>query len=654
MAFFAVTNRQSSQMALTIAANRGHRKQKSFYRTSRISGFSAVRATNTTVPTPSLREFASIASTKPKSTFAASTELFNSSGVSFDLLERTCSGETEPTISISPEDLERAAWFSSLSGDEVSDEDENDEYTVEDCDITEERKVGMKKETSFGSDSPTRLIMGSIERNNSSEFVLEKTVCEDCETKFDHTSSPEVSLNSVKDVEVDSICYGHIGPEGLEEGVILEREFGIEDSQVFEINSPKPTDKPVPKEPEDRDNDSGGESEEEDDEVEVSKQEISEAINQVEEGVQEEEETGRLHAETSRVGGMNEWVDEDQQAQWSQFETQQMLANQICDNLTVEIENMVQWIDEQHENSAFVRHENSRLLSACVKATLGDGVNVVEYGSSAANLALPDSDLDYVVVLEKRSNAFTLTRNQQLDYLEKVYEALSVETWVQHLTFVKTAGIPVIKFKGIGERPIDLSCLGLHHHGLRTQHLLQDQLSAKPHLRALVLVLKQLVKDHELTASGGISSYALFLVTACFLSWHHLMMQNMDTSHVSLGWILLAFLEQHSAVLDYRALVFTVNGYEPRTMDWAHFSQDIMAVLDPFDDQRNVTRGLYRVSHFTGTLRTSWMALNKGESLSSILNTRPTSTVASTNTSWKQKHISRCGVSECSDWESPP
>lgn len=176
---------------------------------------------------------------------------------------------------------------------------------------------------------------------------------------------------------------------------------------------------------------------------------------------------------------------------------------------------------------------------------------------------------------------------------------------------------------------MDLSCLGLHHHGLRTQHLKEDQLRDKPHLRSIVLMLKQLVKDHGVgdKASGGLSSYAIFIITSCFLSWHIEMTQDAGNQSFSIGWMLLAFLEQHASLLHYPSLIFTVNGYEARTEEWSQFEYDLMAVSDPYDLERNVTRGFYRLSKFQQVLNNLWTGLSHGQRLGSLLTVHPVSKI---------------------------
>jgi hypothetical protein len=56
------------------------------------------------------------------------------------------------------------------------------------------------------------------------------------------------------------------------------------------------------------------------------------------------------------------------------------LSGEQCAALTAEVDAFVSWTDAQFEASAFVRHENARLLRQCGQAALGDGSSIVEVG----------------------------------------------------------------------------------------------------------------------------------------------------------------------------------------------------------------------------------------------------------------------------------
>ena len=340
-------------------------------------------------------------------------------------------------------------------------------------------------------------------------------------------------------------------------------------------------------------------------------------------------------------------------------------------------------------------------------------------------------------------------RAVQLACLDRVAEQLATQDWVTNLSVVRTAGVPVVRFLGMGGLRLDLSAdlrtlhadqndlnvnvysamdsvpneskkndaplLGassqqqvtvpgahrrLGHQGLRTKAYVAGRLGladantsshshsdgaglsrrrrspsgtrrrrrppsrGHPSLRALTLVVKQLLADHGLSdkASGGLSGYGCFLVVDCFLVWHARTMRQLqrgeqpgwlgddvasdsdDDFHddgngqsdgeqeaCSLGWLLLAFLEQHATLVDCRRLAFTPRGYVRRTDGDTEELPPAMVVADPAaaaagghkQSAGNVARGLYRLSHLEGVLGLAWQCLGRGDGLAAVLTSRP-------------------------------
>ena len=356
-------------------------------------------------------------------------------------------------------------------------------------------------------------------------------------------------------------------------------------------------------------------------------------------------------------------------------------------------------------------------------------------------------------------------RSVQLACLDMVAEQLATQDWVTNLSVVRAAGVPVVRFLGLGGLRLDLSAdlrplradqngnfsagvssasneskhddnlrsgaesshevrgahrLRLGHQGLRTKAYVAGRLGltcspdsasssssrndtdalsksssiskttsdattassrrrssagvvgrrrrpsrGHPSLRALTLVVKQLLADHGLSdkASGGLSGYGCFLVVDCFLVWHARTMRKLQRGEqpswlgddvasdsdeefddddgrrdgeeveegCSLGWLLLAFLEQHATLVDCRRLAFTPKGYMRRTDGDNEALPPAMVVTDPaaasVAGQKqavgNVARGLYRLSHLEGVLGLAWQCLGRGDGLAAVLTSRP-------------------------------
>lgn len=213
-------------------------------------------------------------------------------------------------------------------------------------------------------------------------------------------------------------------------------------------------------------------------------------------------------------------------------------------------------------------------------------------------------------------HGFALSRDQMIEKLALVHEALSQEDWVSELKFIPSAAMPVIKFvSSIGSIHIDLTCMGTMHHGVRTQQFIHDQLQLRPLLRPLLLFLKQLFRENELSDPfrGGLSSYATFMMVFNFLIWRDMACAG---APVSTGWALLQFLQQHVMQLDYSTMVFTGQGYRIRTM--LEMDREGMFIEDPFDQSRGVAHGMYRESQLRDLFRDVHAKLQR-QSLDAVL-----------------------------------
>jgi DNA polymerase sigma len=120
-------------------------------------------------------------------------------------------------------------------------------------------------------------------------------------------------------------------------------------------------------------------------------------------------------------------------------------------------------------------------------------------------------------------NAIKMTLQQSL------VEALKQARWIDTdaIKSIPHAPIPIIKLvtRKVMDREmhVDVSFRSANHNGLGTKKLVENLLTKLPALTPLVLVLKQFLAERGLGSgyTGGLSSYGLFLLVACFLE-HHL------------------------------------------------------------------------------------------------------------------------------------
>mmetsp|Transcript_11536 Transcript_11536/g.21399 ORF Transcript_11536/g.21399 Transcript_11536/m.21399 type:complete len:803 (-) Transcript_11536:190-2598(-) len=171
---------------------------------------------------------------------------------------------------------------------------------------------------------------------------------------------------------------------------------------------------------------------------------------------------------------------------------------------------------------------------------------VKPFGSCATRLALPAGDMDLVICLPKvmqddiadepgpleGRNAIKLTWQQNLA------ESLQLAPWVD-ADSVKTilyAPIPVIKLSTVPQDSnecaldLDISFQSENHKGIHASKLVTSLCAQLPALTPLVLVLKQFLAKRKLGKgyTGGLSSYGMLLLAACFL--RHVSQSNIALS----------------------------------------------------------------------------------------------------------------------------
>jgi hypothetical protein len=155
-----------------------------------------------------------------------------------------------------------------------------------------------------------------------------------------------------------------------------------------------------------------------------------------------------------------------------------------------------------------------------ILSTTAPGVIAVPYGSYVTGLALPQSDLDLVLVEESTDDH---VRNLQNDgILQRLAERLQTETWVGALKIIITAVVPVIKFVASlpltsGELcvvPVDITVRSNDHTGIAGVGFVKTMAKNIPHIIPVTLFLKKCLRERELgdPFSGGLASYGIFLL----------------------------------------------------------------------------------------------------------------------------------------------
>ena len=208
-------------------------------------------------------------------------------------------------------------------------------------------------------------------------------------------------------------------------------------------------------------------------------------------------------------------------------------------------------------NNQQLRKQESRRQTAIVRITklvntMWPRAQVKLYGSFVTGLCLPSSDLDFVICLpavHKKAIAVAPGvlegRNAINETSQKLLaRTLSAEAWVdtRSMKLIERTAVPVIKVLTKDNRAkalqLDITFDSSGHHGLDGVILMSQIMDELPMLRPLVVVLKQFLSHRGLLTSytGGLSSYALFLMVARYL-------QEQPSSWGDCGSLLMGFLD---------------------------------------------------------------------------------------------------------------
>eukprot|EP00349_Pseudokeronopsis_sp_Brazil_P007770 CAMPEP_0202968248 /NCGR_PEP_ID=MMETSP1396-20130829/13498_1 /ASSEMBLY_ACC=CAM_ASM_000872 /TAXON_ID= /ORGANISM="Pseudokeronopsis sp., Strain Brazil" /LENGTH=134 /DNA_ID=CAMNT_0049694375 /DNA_START=27 /DNA_END=431 /DNA_ORIENTATION=- len=107
-----------------------------------------------------------------------------------------------------------------------------------------------------------------------------------------------------------------------------------------------------------------------------------------------------------------------------------------------------------------------------------------------------------------------------------------------------------LKYQGVVEQVynIDITQMSDVHNGLECVKLVKEFLAENELIEPLILVLKHLLKSSNFNDpySGGLSSYALFLLIIAFLQTQDQQQKRLPREQVNLGKTLMDFLSLYS------------------------------------------------------------------------------------------------------------
>ncbi|CAI9715104.1 terminal nucleotidyltransferase 4B-like [Octopus vulgaris] len=188
----------------------------------------------------------------------------------------------------------------------------------------------------------------------------------------------------------------------------------------------------------------------------------------------------------------------------------------------------------------FMREGVVKRIQNVVKQLWPDA-QVEIFGSFCTGLYLPTSDIDLVVF-----------GTWETPPLWKLKGAL-VENNIADEEYIKVldkASVPIVKLTDRQtEVKVDISFN--MRNGVKSARLIKSYMEEFPHLKYLVLVLKQFLLQRDLNEvfTGGISSYCLILLTVSFLQLHPRL--EAKTSNTNLGILLIEFFELYGRNFNY-------------------------------------------------------------------------------------------------------
>jgi len=242
------------------------------------------------------------------------------------------------------------------------------------------------------------------------------------------------------------------------------------------------------------------------------------------------------------------------------------IASGLHSRLTKDIVKFLHANDVQLQKEDRRRSKAVDYLSRLVTA-VWPRAQVHLYGSHVTGLAIPSSDLDFVICLPAvHKNAPAITpgalegRNAINESSQKLLaRRLKAEAWIdpRSIKIIERTVVPVIKVSTKDTRAnmlhLDISFDGPIHHGLEAIDLVNETLQELSMTRPLVLLLKQFLLDRGLLTAytGGLSSYCLFLMVTRYL-------QEQPSSWGDCGSLLMGFLDFYGNYFDPRVTGISV------------------------------------------------------------------------------------------------
>lgn len=308
-----------------------------------------------------------------------------------------------------------------------------------------------------------------------------------------------------------------------------------------------------------------------------------------------------------------------------------------------------------------IRQSMVRRITTLAQNVFGkEECEVLPFGSQVTGLALPGSDIDFVIRFpkkKKKSNEKTDGNNDGLDEdlntfdpLQKIADAVKTEFGIkselemdtpdsninnnnqdeeeqnEHLSYLEVitqTRVPLVKFT-IEPYNLDIDICFDQPHGPESADLMHRFMESMPPLRPLTFCLKYFLASREINKpfTGGIGSYLLQLMIVSFLQ--HRSRGDLNRGyggsgqHFNLGSLLLDFLELYGLDFNYVTTGISVrhDGYyfpkgqlDKKEYFWQPNRPTSIAVENPLDPTMDVGAGAYRIQMISRVLEHAFKTL---------------------------------------------
>lgn len=235
------------------------------------------------------------------------------------------------------------------------------------------------------------------------------------------------------------------------------------------------------------------------------------------------------------------------------------------------------------------------------------------FGSFATGLAVPQSDVDLLV---SEPPVF-------LNNMQRLAQVLESQVWCARVQVIDRTVIPIIKVtmkcSRVLTQDMDISFDTPEHRGMETCVYTKRLVSEWPEITPLVVILKQLLIQHQLHEhySGGLSSYGLTLMVASVVvPLEHILPPDRPT----LDKLLVDFLQCFDTKFNAREQQINLHVHgqsSPFEIKSPHFRADALVIVDPIRRDQNAAKGCFGFAQVQQVFAQGWRALTESSSASS-------------------------------------